>query len=275
MLSKFAISNIAWKPENRLNIYKLLHNEGISNLEIAPGLFVPDTNKPYEVSSENLQQKKAETETYGLSLVSMQSLHFGASGLSMFENKISRQAMLDYSKQAVDFASKLGIGNLVFGSPKNRVIPKEMSQNEAHKIAIQFFTQLGDYAQFKNTYIGLEANASAYGCNFLSKTTAAVEFIKQLNNDGVKLNFDLGTFILENEDTKLLTEILQVSNHVHISVPYLKAIYDFDATIHDELKKALLTSNYNKYISIEMRGEDNVLEHVTKALKFLKLHYSN
>lgn len=273
---RFTISNIAWKPEERLDVYTLLQEEGIQNLEIAPGLFVPDADKPYAVSKEALQQKKEESEAYGLKLVSMQSLHFGTSRLHLFEDETARQLMLDYSKQAVDFASQLGIGNLVFGSPKNRIIPGEMSKEKALEIAMSFFKVLGGYAQSKKTCIGLEANASAYGCNFLTTTKSAVDFIAKLNNDAVKLNFDLGTFILENEKPSYLPEALEVANHVHISVPYLNAVYDYETAFHTDLRSAIESSGYKRYVSIEMRGTDQErsVGHIKKALSFLNRYYS-
>ncbi len=273
--SRLAISNIAWKPEDTENVYQLLQKRGIINLEIAPPLFLPNSAAPYDEHASVILKAKKEAEDFSLNLVSMQSLLFGSQGLHLFEGETSRNQLLDYCKKSVDFASVLGIGNLVFGSPKNRIIPETMSAQEARVIADSFFNNLGDYAIKSGTCIGLEANSKAYGCNFLSNTKDAVAFIQELNNDGIKLNFDLSTFILENEDTNYLNHALSFATHVHISVPYLNAIYGFETEIHKKLKEALMASSYNGFVSIEMKAvqSDQALLHITRALNLVYDNY--
>ncbi len=272
---RYALSNIAWKPHERAVIYDLMDEYDFKGLEIAPPLFLNGSQTPYEESDSLINGYKKEVEDKGLSFVSMQSLHFGASDILMFEGKEKRQALLDYSKKAIDFAEKLAIPSLVFGSPKNRIIPTEMSTNEAEKIAIAFFKHLSDYAYQKNIFIALEPNASAYGGNFITKTEEAIDFIKQVPTKGLKLNLDMGTMSLEDEDIFVIEKAMDYISHIHISEAFLKPIYEGKPDIHRQRAEVIKKLNYQGYVSIEMTAisEDDNKIHVQKALEFVRKNY--
>ena len=58
---------------------------------------------------------------YDLSVVSLQSIWYGRNE-SLFGSYEERQALLEYTKRAIDFACAVGAKNIVFGCPKNRNI---------------------------------------------------------------------------------------------------------------------------------------------------------
>ena len=89
---EFAVSNIAWATSDRLAAYARLNAAGITRLEIAPGLFFPESADPFIPSEFELANAVEETSQYGLELVSMQSLLFGVAEADLFGDARGRLA---------------------------------------------------------------------------------------------------------------------------------------------------------------------------------------
>ncbi len=240
---KFSISNIAWDEADDTAVYGLMKAHGFSGLEIAPTRVIP--KDPYDNVSTAIEWKKELTDNYGFEIPSMQSIWFGRQE-NIFGSAEERNALLEYTKKAVDFASALKIHNLVFGCPKNRNMP----DNASYNTAIKFFSEIAEYALSKQTVIGIEANPTIYNTNFINTTEEALKLINDVNSDGLGLNLDLGTMIYNNESIRLLVGNVNKISHVHISEPYLKPIEK--RPIHKELLDLLMCEFYNRYISIEV-----------------------
>jgi sugar phosphate isomerase/epimerase len=245
---KFAISNIAWAESEDKELYALMREYEFAGLEIAPTRIFEN---PYEQSQEKLNQfRKYIEHDEKLSLVSMQSLIYNRPDLTLFETLEQREGLKSYLKKAIDFAAVLGIGNLVFGSPKNRVISDYSSQ---YGIAINFFAELGEYAAKKGTVLSIEPNPEVYGTNFINTTKDALELVKNVSSTGLKLQIDTGTILTNNEEINVVAEGIDYINHVHISEPFLNKIDSKKKSFYVELLKTLGNLKYNKSISIEMK----------------------
>lgn len=256
---KLSISNIAWKNEDDDYVYGLMKKYGFTGLEIAPTRIFPES--PYE----DLQQAEAWAGgllgKYGLVIPSMQSIWYGRQE-NIFGSNDERQALIDYTKKAIDFAESIKCKNLVFGCPRNRNLPEGADET----IAVGFFRELGEYAAAHNTVIGMEANPPMYNTNFVNDTVSAIKLIRQVDSIGFKLNLDYGTIIAMDETIDILEGQYNIINHVHISEPGLKAIEK--RNMHKELIEELVSNNYQGYVSIEM-GNNNGLERVEDAMKYL------
>ena len=57
---KLAISNIAWKPIQRIKIYRLLEKENFKAIEIAPMLFSFDDENFLKPSKKNYKKRICE-----------------------------------------------------------------------------------------------------------------------------------------------------------------------------------------------------------------------
>lgn len=254
---KLAISNIAWEQKDDDRIYNLMHKYGFLGLEIAPTRFFE--NNPYDTKLDILNKLKNSIK---FEICSMQSILFNKPELVLFENEIKRKNMLEYLKQAVVFAKNLGISNIVFGNPKNRI----SNSKDDFEIAISFFNELGNFAFENNVKIGIEANPLIYGGNFITHTKEAIEFINKIQNNGIGLNLDIGTMIENNEKIDILNNIsIDKISHVHISEPYLNLIEK--RNLHLDLFGFLRDKKYSNFISIEMKKQDislieNTLDYV-------------
>ena len=257
---KLSISNIAWTKENDETIYACLMQKGFLGLEIAPTRLFPEN--PYEHLKEASQYSKKLKKDYNLEIPSMQSIWYGKSE-SIFGTEQERQRLLGYTFKAIDFAESVGCGNLVFGCPKNRNI----TSDKDYTIGIEFFRQLGEYAQQHHTVVALEANPVIYGTNFLNTTKEAITFCREINNKCIGINYDLGTAIYNSENYHICLENMDLINHVHISEPYLAKIKRRE--LHSQLLKDLEAGGYDKFVSIEMKTMEHI-EDVYETINYVR-----
>lgn len=255
-----SISNIAWQAENDAEVYELMKACGFVGLEIAPTRIFPDA--PYEKNAEAKIWANNLKEDYGFCIPSMQSIWYGRSEL-IFGSTDDRNALLEYTKEAIDFASAIGCKNLVFGCPRNRNLPDGVDEG----IAVPFFKELGDYAFSKGTVIGMEANPPIYNTNYINDTESALKLIELVESDGFKLNLDVGTMIENGESVESLEGKVHLINHVHISEPGLKPVEE--RKLHSSLQKLLVDEGYEGFVSIEM-GKTDDLAVIKEKLEYVR-----
>ncbi len=270
---KLSISNIAWNDDENLIVYKAMKQYGFGGLEIAPSKLCSNLN---ECKDEDLIKFKNVVENMGIQVVSLQSLLYGRNDLSVFGNLKSRKDTLEYLKTVILIAKKIGAKNLVFGSPKNRVISSELGRRQAVKIAIDFFSEIGDFAQQNGVYVCLEPNPKSYGTNFLNTIQETVDFLEHINSDGLKLIVDTSEIIVNNEKIEnILFKIIPHLSHFHISEPDLSPLSQFHKNTHLNLARILKQINYQGWASIEMKssGSDN-FNNVVGAMELISNIYS-
>lgn len=261
---KVTISNIAWQPENDAEMYAFLKEKKCTGIEIAPTRIFPEN--PYSDLNKVANFREELQSDYGLKVVSMQSICFGRNE-AIFSSEEERNSLLEYIKQSIDFASVLGCENLVFGSPKNRNINPNQEE-----IALAYFSEIGKYAAEKNTVFAFEPNPVIYGTNFINTTNQALDFVKTCNVEGLKINFDLGTVIYNEENLSVLENNLKWINHIHISEPYLEEIQK--RSLHKELASILRKEKYDNFISIEMKGGSE-LEKIKDIIEYTQDVFKN
>lgn len=252
---ELSISNIAWINDDKDFVYAFLKKEGIKSIEIAPSAIIDD---PYN----NISQAKEIIDKTGFKVCSMQSVLFKRTE-SIFQDDFNMNIILQYMYKCIDFARAVNCKNLVFGSPKNRNVNNE----EEYQRSLFFFSKLNDYLKDKDIYIALEANPAIYGTNFINTTAELFSYLRKLNKSNIKANLDLGTIIVNNEDLSVVKDNWDLIYHVHISEPYLKLIEKRE--VHKKLFKMLKANHYHKYISIEMKAQDNVSD-IFNTVKYLK-----
>lgn len=262
---KLSISNIGWTAEQDPQMYENMRRLGYTGLEIAPTRIFPEN--PYEKLDEAKSWAEELHSCYGFTVPSMQSIWYGRTE-QIFGTQDEFDALVDYTKKAIDFASAIHCKNLVFGCPRNRNIP----QNGDPEVGIRFFKILGDYAASQGTVIGMEANPPIYNTNYVNDTASALALIRAVDSEGFKLNLDAGTMIHNEESTSLLTGNVHLINHVHISEPMLKPIEK--RTLHRELEEILLAEDYQGFVSIEM-GKTEGLTEANEAMKYVSEVFRN
>lgn len=255
---KLAISNIAWDETQADGMYTLLKQQGVA-LEIAP----PKVIKRYP-NYEALQVQQFRhyiDDTYHLPIISLQSILFGESA-ELFRSDQEYEIIFKQVQRAIECANLLACRNVVFGSPKNRNLFKADDKEKG----VRFFRALGEFALEHNTILAIEANPKIYGTNYINTTEEAFELAKIVNCQGLQVNVDLGTIIENNESLSTLVQNKDYINHVHISEPYLEKIMNRD--IHKKLASTLQRIDYDKYISIEMKQQNQT--EILKSIQYVK-----
>ena len=257
---KISISNIAWTEEYDKAVYDLMKQYGYTGLEIAPTRIFPEN--PYDRCGEAEEWAENLKSDFGFSVPSMQSIWYGRNE-KLFGSDEDRRTLVDYTKKAIDFAEIIGCKNLVFGCPRNR----NLSDGADKSIAIGFFKEIGDYASVHNTVIGMEANPPIYNTNYINDTKSALELIKEVQSEGLKLNLDVGTMIENGEAVDILRGNEHLINHVHISEPGLKPVETRE--LHTDLSELLKDSDYSNFVSIEVGRQDDINQ-LESMLKYVR-----
>lgn len=267
-----AISNIAWDEEYDDEIYRIMNDSGIRGLEIAPTKIWDDI---FDLDIISVQKFDQKLRKQNIRPIAMQSLLYGKPDLIIWGTPPVREKTINYLTQVLKIAKELEIGALVFGSPKNRIIPKELELKDAEEIAIEFFRAMADVAVRYQTMICIEPNPEAYGTNFLNTTREALSFVTKINHPGLKVNIDTGTISLNSEeDWDYLKAHSGYIGHVHISEPFLDKI-DFTNPAHAKVRKLLRDVKYERWVSIEMKAQENLeVSDIEKILKKTQDFYS-
>lgn len=258
---KYSISNIAWDKSHDFAMYTFLQQNGIDGVEIAPTRLF---DNPYENPERAQLYATMLKNRFGLEISSMQSIWYGMQG-SIFD-KEEAKVLSDYTKKAMDFAAAAGIKNLVFGCPKNRNMPQGKTEDDV----LGFFYELGEYAKAKGTVLALEANPVIYNTNFLNYTKDTCEFCRKIGSDGVKVNIDFGTILYNKENPHLIKTYKNTVNHIHLSVPNLEYVEKIKE--HSTLKKVLGKIDYDGYLSIEMKNQNDIRK-VQQSVLYLKENF--
>jgi len=256
-----AVSNIAWPPKQRYKAYRVLEQHGYSGLEIAPGLLFAGEPDVFSPSEQAIERIRSDLTQYGLHLVSMQSLLFGVENAELFGRAAALDRFEAGMRRAIKLAGRLGISNLVFGSPKQRVIPNDLSRAEAERHAVKVFCRLGDDALRAGTAVSLETNPAAYGTNFLTKTAETVSFVQRIDHPAIKLNLDIGAMEMNGEPgtAAVLWDNAHLISHVHVSTPNL-APAPRDLSLLTTILRQLRRKDYARAVSIEMLAPENPIE---------------
>lgn len=252
---RLAMSNIAWDPEQAREAYALLARHGVTGLEIAPGLAFAGAADPVAPDAAALARFAAERAEFGLELVSMQSLLFAVEGAQLFGTPDERAAFAHAMERAIALAGRIGVPNLVFGSPRQRSHPATMPAAEARAQAGETFRRLGDRAAAAGAVIAIEPNPAVYGTNFLNTLAETAEFVAAVDHPAITLNFDIGALIAGGE-AGAVAAIWHAAqgkvSHVHISEPALAPAPD-DPALLARVAASLIELGYAGWFSIEMR----------------------
>lgn len=260
-----AISNIAWRKDEDEAVAQLLGELGLDKIEIAPTRLF---DVPLEATDTEIAAVVRWWKERGISLVAGQSLLFGTENLNIFGSAEVREQTKQYLMGIIELAGKLGLGPLVFGSPKNRLIG-EMNSDEAMEIARDFFTVMGEAAQANGTTFCIEPNPIDYSCDFVTNAQEGIDFVRMVNNPGFRLHLDIAGMTLAGDDISAMVRASKdVLAHSHISAPMLGDVPD-DSVDYDSFFSALNEIGFTGMRSIEMRPMDGSnLERVRAAVEF-------
>jgi len=248
---KLAVSNIAWSPEEEDGVLPKLKKLGVDGIEIALTKYWKD---PLSATLAEIDACKKHLNDAGFDIPAAQALLFGHPELTIFETPEKRAQTFNYLVRICEICARLGVGALVFGSPKNR-LRGELSLNDALSIAIEFFYNAAQRIASTGAILCIEANPPEYNCDFILTTKDGLDLVKSVNHPNFRLNIDTSTIIINGEDARTVISMsLPWTAHFHLSEPYLNTISPQN-NIYKEFAQILQEINYSGWLSMEMKRE--------------------
>lgn len=221
---------------------------GYGGIELAPGKSVAG----WPLEPTGLAETRSAIEGEGLSIVALQGILFGISGVALFTTDEARARLHGHLALVARVAGALGAGACVFGAPAVRD-PGDLAPDAAFRIAVDFFAGLAPVFEREGTTLAFEANAPVYGCRFATTTREALNLVRLVDHPGVRLQIDTGTIFLNGEDPAVVVEAASHASHFHVSEPQLAALGS-SGVDHGPIASALGASTYRGWISAEMKA---------------------
>lgn len=261
---RLAISNIAWDITEDASVADLLGKFGVDAVDVAPGKYFPD---PANAKDEDIANVRRWWAGHNIEITGMQALLFGTTGLNVFGDSKSQQAMLEHLRAVCRIGAGLGATRLVFGSPKNRD-RSGLSDARALEQAVSFFRRLGKTAQEHGVIVCLETNPTRYGANFMTTSAETAHVVAAVGHEAILMQFDTGALTINGESPEAVLECSsRFIGHVHASEPDLVPLGD-GGTDHQLMHKALSQYLREHLVSIEMVAtkEEPHLQSIERAL---------
>lgn len=267
---RLAISNIAWDVAEDEQVAALLQQHGVDAIDIAPGKYFPN---PRAATHAEIDRVADWWRTRGIAITGMQALLFGTTGLNVFGDAASQQAMLDHLDGVCRIAGRLNASRLVFGSPKARD-RAGLDDAQTDTMAVAFFRRLGDVAQKHGVIICLEPNPASYGCNFMTHSADAGRMVSLINHPAIRMQLDTGAIAANGEDPEtVIRDNAAYIGHIHASEPELAILGDRQ-TNHAAI--GALVAHYLPalLVTIEMLGgSESHPAAIARALAVAKQNY--
>ena len=263
---KLAVSNIAWDSSLDGQVSDILTKARISRVEIALTRYHDDL---FNVSESQIIEIKNRWKNLGIEISSLQSLFFNQPHLNLFGNAESRLSMKSLLLRLSTLASILGAEALVFGAPKNR-LRGSLDLSSAYDLADSFFKEVDSAWSSDDNFIALEANPELYGCDFITKSSEALNFVNRLKLRSLKWHLDSACTELSGESA---IELLSIPNplpsHIHLSEENLGPLLNSKFEYYKELFEILKLREYTGFVVLEMRETEN-LQDLSNSVNILK-----
>ncbi len=260
---RLSVSNIAWDIADEGEVAAVLQVEGLRHVDLAPSRYFPD---PATATASDARRVRRWWSDRGFEIAGMQSLLFGVPNLNLFADD---GVMADRLAGICRLGGELGARALTFGSPRQRD-RTGLVDDDARRIAVDFFRRVGDEAAKAGVLFCLEPNPVMYGCNFMVGTLEAADIVRAVAHPAVKLQLDVGAIAVNGEDaSSTIAAVHDVIGHIHASEPGLVVLGDAGAP-HIEAGVALRSLMPDAVVTIEMAMPTNE-PHITALARAVRV----
>ncbi len=237
-------------------------------MEIAPFTIADSVD---EISKSARERIKQLSRKNNIEIIGTHWLFIKPEGLSIFSaNKDIRKKTSLYFEKLVGFTSDIGGKIMVFGSPKQRYIDKDIPQTQVMEYFFEFIKDPLEVAREKNITICLEPLAKRE-TNFVNSVTDAISIIETLNHPNLKLILDVKAM---SDEKRPYPEIIYEGRkhlcHFHANDENLLGP-GFGKIDFAPIISALKDIHYNGYLSVEVFNFAPGPEEIAKkSIEYLK-----
>ncbi len=267
---KISVSNITWGNDNFDYFLEFIKQNGCDGVELAPSLIWKD---PLRAKLSEIERVRKSIEKKKLDFVGFHSLLFNKPNLLLF-NTDTRTQTLKYLKGLINICSDLKGKQLVFGSPRNRIL-NGRPIDDCLKQAKDDMFLLSDHAQNKKVYFCIEP-LSSLETEFLTSIEKGAVFVNRVNHPYFKLHLDTKALYDTKENPqKIIEKYHKIIQHVHIGDKNLTEPGTFNKN-HKLIGDALNKIKYKKFISLEIKkNEKDTKNSIIRSIQFMKKNYLN
>lgn len=269
MSIKLSVSNIAWEAKYLEEHLALLRQLGCEGVEIAPSCV---WSEPVNASKVDIVEFKKLISKHGLEISAFHALLFTRPDMYLFGDTSVREQAVSYLKKLVHLAGMLSVGVLVYGSPASRKVGNKAYDN-CYKIAVEIFRDIGKEAKRNDTFFCIEPLGHS-DSDFIQTADEAYKLIEDVGESNFGLHLDAKAMIEMKENfPEVFYRYAPILRHFHVSEPGL-APPGYSGFDHSVIGKALADSNYQRFVSIEMKkGFGDSKEIVREAVKYVRGKY--
>lgn len=255
---RLAVSNIAWEPNEEPTVARLLADLGVAAVEIAPTKVF---DQPEGVAGEQARAYRRFWQDFGIDIVAFQSILYEHRDLRIFRSAEEQAEFVRISGRFIELAHGLGANRIVFGSPLQREVTDDTTQEAAWEAAVDMFGRIASHAERFDVTFCIEPNPPVYGCNFVTNAASGARLVQDVARRGFGLHLDAAGMTLAGEDVATsIRESADFLQHFHLSAPQL-GVLDPSVVDYEGCLAALSDADYDHTVSIEMRpspGGDNL-----------------
>jgi len=232
--SALGVSTIGWTfvdAKETDDILTYLNQLKIQNIEIAPTSIWGSWDEVREsLFSGKVRKFAANMADKGFKITSMQAVLYQLPDIQLFAPD---GQFVEHFKFLCDLAKELSLEGqiikIVFGAPKNRNPPSDLSEAQAFELASAKFFEIAEYATKCQAVLCIEANPPAYGCFYLETLDKARKMVETVNTPGLDFMLDTGCANLGNETLgNIDKQYVKKLGHLHLSQPQLAQFINSD-----------------------------------------------
>lgn len=267
---KLSISHIAWPYPEEDHFLNVAVENGCQGLEIAPSRI---WSEPVNSSKQERIDYKCKVNDSGLEIVAFHALLYTRPDLGLFRDKQTHIRTQEYLKELCQLSCDMGSQILVFGSPSNRR-RNDLDVDVAMEMAADFFHPVA--AEAAN--LGVCFCVEPLGVNesdFITSAEQGKELVNMIGSDGFGLHLDSKAVSEEVDAAQAMHASVAMAKHFHISEPNLGRM-ELDKSVPHSLFSSILNDEqYSRYVSIEMRTQQDYEKAVVDSIKLARVTYIN
>jgi sugar phosphate isomerase/epimerase len=266
---KFGICNEIFKDWNDTDrTIEYVKEVGYDGLEIAPFTLSQYVTDIPATTRERIRRKAGDV---GLDILGIHWVLVGPDGLHLTHPDTAvRERTIQYLRDLVRFCGDVGGKVMIFGSPKQRNVLENVTNEMATAFAVDAFSRVMPDCEKHDVTICME-QLTPHETNFCSTVKETVDLIETVNHPKFRLLLDTKAMDTEEKDRgTLIRENARHLAHYHANDPNLNGPGWGDVDF-GPIFQALRDIHYDGYVSVEVfKFEPGPEAIATKSLEYMR-----
>jgi sugar phosphate isomerase/epimerase len=266
---KFGICNEIFKEWNSMErTIDYVRGAGYDGLEIAPFTLAQYV---YDIPDSTRRDIVRFAEKAGLEILGIHWVFVGPEGVHLTHPDPEVRAFTArYLVDLVNFCGDVGGKVLIFGSPKQRNVGRDVTYNQAFGYAREVFEKALPACEARGVTICME-QLTHFETNFCQTVDETVELIEAIDHPNFQLLLDTKAMAYQSEDrAALIRRCARHLRHYHANDTNLNGPGWGDVDFKP-IFEALRDIEYERYVSVEVFKFDPGPEAIaTRSLEYMK-----